>query len=102
MTERLNGNGTRGRNITGRPCSETKTLPIDAVGQQDFIESTLGEGRTFAIVPIKATLKGAHLYIVLRDIERCVCLHMDQTRGIFVVLITTHHPHSTSPLSPSP
>lgn len=45
-------------------CVLRRTLPIGAVGQQDFIESGLGEGRTFVIVPIKATVE-----VYLLDLE---------------------------------
>lgn len=104
LTYRMNGNGTSGMIIT-ETLFWDKTLPVDAVGQQNSIQSALGEGRTIMIRPIKATLNGyIHIYvcIVLRCTERYVYIHTYQTKRINVVLLTTQLPHSPCPPPPSP
>lgn len=99
LTQGLNGNGTRGRNITSRLCSETD-IAYRCSRSTGLYRVWPWGGKDLCDCTYKSYSRS--LSIGFRGIERCVYIHTDQTRGRDVVLITTQHPHSTSPLSPSP
>lgn len=83
---------------------------VDPVLRQDLacrcstskVHSALGEGRTFVIGPIKATLnRYMHIYILCLDAQKSMCIYIHiRQKGWNVVCLTTQLPHSTSPPPP--